>query len=286
MDRISWLGEHGLTLNPGIWGCSPCGPACDHCYASRMARRLEAMGVPGYHSDIVTAGGEWTGQVFTTPISEALFRIRQVPRIQANRTAGYRPGDRRRVFVTSMADILHEQISLGWVASCVRAMALRTDIDWMLLTKRGHRWPELVRVVLDQIETWPSNVWPGVTVWDQESADRLIPPLLQVTGGIRWVSVEPMLGPIQSVVETRFQSGEVDSSLDWLTGRHGYYAGGWFEDCGPRIAWVICGPENGPGRRPMEMAWAEDLYRQCKEAGVPYWWKPGGGRLPQEEPNV
>jgi protein gp37 len=256
MDRISWLGEHGLTLNPGIWGCSPCGPACDHCYASRMARRLEAMGVPGYHSDIVTAGGEWTGQALTDPISKALYRIRHVPRIQANRTAGYRPGDRRRVFVTSMGDILHEQISLGWVASCVRAMALRTDIDWMLLTKRGHRWPELVRVVLDQIETWPSNVWPGVTVWDRESADRLIPPLLQVTGGIRWVSVEPMLGPIPM-----------------MPGLDG-------------IGWVICGPENGPGRRPMKMAWAGDLYRQCREAGVPFWWKPGGGRLPQEEPHV
>lgn len=284
MGKISWLGEHGLTLNPGIYGCSPAGAACDHCYAERMARRLVTMhgsyrwAQQADTGPIVGPDG-WTGRVVVDPVEEAIARIRRVPSLQG--------GGRRKVFVTSMGDILHESISPQWLSYVLQAMSCREDIDWLLLTKRGERWPDVSKFLSE----WPSNMWPGVTIWDQESADRLIPPLLQVPARVRWVSAEPLLGPVD------LDLGPSPELEPWVY-CESQECGGWSEDgvnqdcetnpCEswkrwrdrPRVSWLIVGGENGPGARPMHPDWVRSLRDQAVSAGVPFHFKGWGRWVP------
>ena len=282
MGKIAWLGDHGLTLNPGIYGCSPVGAGCDHCYAARMARRLVAMG--RYPKGVVTPDGCWTGEVFYDFAADMETRIRKMPRL--------RSGERRRVFVTSMGDWLHERIPLLHSGRMLRAMEKRSDIDWIVVTKRAERLPLLVHeldwgpLVLRGSE-WPPNVWPLVSVWDQDSADRMVPHLLQVPARVPGLSIEPLLGPVDLDLGTsptlepwaycesqecagRSRRGitidcDVEPCDDWKA---------WRDQ--PRIAWVIVGGESGPHARPMHPDWVRSIRDQCTEAGVPFFFKQWG----------
>jgi len=135
MGKIAWLGDHGLTLNPGIYGCSPVGAGCDHCYAARMARRLVAMGC--YPDGVVTPDGRWTGEVLYDYAADMEARIRKMPRL--------RSGERRRVFVTSMGDFPDSYMLTGTKAEQVGRIGNSVPPDLVEAVVRAQFEPELSR---------------------------------------------------------------------------------------------------------------------------------------------
>jgi protein gp37 len=203
------------TWNP-VTGCTKVSPGCQHCYAERMARRLQAMGQPHYARGFEVACHE----------DALLLPLRWK-----------KP---RRIFVNSMGDVFHSRVPEEFVRDVFEVMARADQHCFQLLTKRAARLAELARRL-----PWPSNVWVGVSV---ETADYLgrLDHLREVPAAVRFVSFEPLLGPV----------GEVD-----LSG----------------IDWVIVGGESGPFARPMAGSWAADLRDQCLAAGVAFFFKQWGG---------
>jgi protein gp37 len=214
-SRIEWT---DATWN-FLTGCSHISPGCDHCYAETLAKRLRAAG-----SDRYKAGFELTihEDVLTLPLT---WR---------------RP---RRIFVNSMSDFFHENVSLDLIRRAFAIMTSTPQHTYQILTKRADRLRRLAPGL-----SWPANVWMGVSIENQTFAFRAN-RLREVPAAVRFLSVEPLLGPV---------------SLD-LTGIH----------------WVIVGGESGPGARPMQAAWACSMRDQCVEAGVAFFFKQWGGRTPK-----
>ena len=145
------------------------------------------------------------------------------------------------VFVVDMGDLFHHRVHDDFILRAFDVMADRSDIDFQVLTKRPERMASLIRSV-------PEHIWIGTTCENQQIADQRIPHLQSINASVRFLSVEPMLGPV---------------TLD-LVG----------------IGWVICGGESGGKRRPFQKEWAIDLWRQCKAAGVPFFFKQGSHLYP------
>lgn len=156
----------------------------------------------------------------------------------------------RRIFVCSMSDLFHQAVPDEWRESVWNVMGDNRRHTFMVLTKRPNVMRDWLRRV--RAPTVP-NVWLGVTVCNQEEADRKIPILLETPAALRFVSVEPMLGPVNLRGWT-YQLSGADTSLDW----------------------VICGAETGSGARPMNPDWARALRDQCIDAGVPLFFKGRG----------
>jgi protein gp37 len=234
-SKIQWT-DH--TFNP--WrGCTKVSAGCKNCYAETMSgRNPGTLGVWGPKGTRVVA-------------SESYWR----QPLKWNREAKA-AGERRRVFCASLADVFE-----GWdtmpAASHDAVMAARKRLgklindtpylDWLLLTKRPENVLALaadmwVRFVRDA--PLPVNVWIGTSVENQETADKRIPELLKVPAAVRFLSCEPLLGPID------FFHGPKDWGL--LTGIH----------------WVIVGGESGPGARPCDVNWIRSIVGQCRAAGV------------------
>jgi protein gp37 len=140
-----------------------------------------------------------------------------------------------------MSDLFHADIPDAFIARVFDVMHRAHWHQFQVLTKRSHRLRELGGQL-----PWPSNVWQGVSVENEAHVDR-IGHLVQVPAAVRFLSIEPLLGPIPSLP---------------LTG----------------IDWVIVGGESGPNRRPMDAAWVRDIHEQCKAAGVSFFFKQWGGR--------
>jgi protein gp37 len=164
----------------------------------------------------------------------------------------------RRVFVCNMGDLFHEAITDEQLDEVFGVMAGLARHQFLLLTKRPARMREYLSVVHDAWQTLP-NVWLGVTVCNQEEADRNIPILLATPAAMRWVSIEPMLGPVDL--------------FGWVPAKPAYFPG---PQNRPDLDWVVLGGETGPGSRLMRPEWALNVYRRCKAAGVPFWFKQGG----------
>ncbi|WP_407711894.1 phage Gp37/Gp68 family protein [Burkholderia cepacia] len=202
---------------------------------------------------------------------------------------------RQRVFCASLSDWLDNSVPLEWRVDLLDLVRQTPNLDWLLLTKRIGNWMKLLQEASDYafnhrrddlyawIEGWlegnaPANVWLGATIVNQEEADRDIPKLLAVPARVRFLSMEPLLGP-----------ADISRHLDYCEklDKHGISrrAGGQHikcdEHCG--ISWVIVGGESGRGARPMHSDWARSLRDQCAEAGVPFLfkqhgeWAPGSG---------
>jgi protein gp37 len=174
-----------------------------------------------------------------------------------------REGLPRRVFCASLADVFDNQVPAEWRRDLWLLISATPHLDWLLLTKR----PQNITKMLPRMASvpglmWPwPNVWLGTTVENQEEADRRIQHLLAVPAARRFLSCEPLLGPVDL--------------RGWL-----YHFG--TERTGgvrPRsdLHWVICGGESGPGARPMHPDWARSLRDQCKAAGVAFFMKQMGG---------
>lgn len=220
--KIEWA-HH--SFNPW-WGCQKVSPACANCYAEGVADR--------FHPDLKLWGPDSTRKL----ASETSWR----EPLKWNNFAKSR-GVRARVFCGSMCDVMDGRSEL--TASRLRLYDLieqTESLDWLLLTKR----PDNFGLLLP--ESWLSNprrnVWLGTTAENQEWWDKRIPALRKTPAACRFVSVEPMLGPVL---------GEVDG-----------------------IDWVICGGESGRGARPMHPDWARSLRDQCQAAGVPFLFKQWG----------
>lgn len=283
---ISWT---DATWNP-IRGCSRVSEGCRNCYAERVAARFCGPGEPYEGIARRRAGGpQWTGDVRV--ISEHLgdpLRWRKP----------------RRVFVNSMSDLFHENLTNEEIAAVFGVMAAAPQHTFQVLTKRArrmrewfewieedHRGDELNGDRIDSLATWAAdelgdgsegdqerwfervrgliqdahdgfhhdvpwplpNVWIGVSVENQAAADERIPDLLATPAAVRFLSCEPLIGPLDLAA---VRGGRAVSSLDW----------------------VIAGCESGPGARTCEASWLRSLRDQCEAAGVPFFLKQAVGQ--------
>jgi protein gp37 len=182
----------------------------------------------------------------------------------------------RKVFVNSMSDLFHADVPTAFIGAVFDVMRRTPQHTYQILTKRHARMRSLARTATFG-EGWPlPNVWLGVSIEDQHWADIRIPALLDTPAAVRFVSAEPLLGPI------RLPFVEEYDGCTCGTGPAGYYGlheRGCGTEPGPawdRLHWVIVGGESGPGARPMELSWARSLIRQCQEAGTAVFMKQVG----------
>jgi protein gp37 len=225
-SAIEWT---EVTWNPTT-GCDRISPGCDHCYALTLARRLKAMGQPKYQND---GDPRTSGPGFRiTMHASALVQPYTWP-------------GRRVVFVNSMSDLFHARVPLSFVRQVFGVIADTPQHTYQVLTKRSSR---LRRVAASM--DWPPNLWMGVSVEDAAQLRR-VDDLRSVPAGIRFLSCEPLLGPLDG--------------LD-LAG----------------IGWVIAGGESGPGHRPVDPAWVTGIRDRCAAGQVPFFFKQWGGRTPKD----
>ncbi len=260
MTTIQWT---DFTWNP-VRGCSVVSPGCTNCYAMKQAHRFSTGWYAGL-TKLTNCGPVWTGDV------------RLVPEKLDEPLRWRKP---RRIFVNSMSDLFHEKVPDEFILAVLGVAALAPQHTFQILTKRPERMREVigcftgledaavkacvgnalnrigVRSVCHVDWTWPiRNVWLGTSCEDQARADERIPLLLQTPAAVRFLSVEPLLGP---VVLWRLKN---DPTL-------GANARG--------PDWVIVGGESGPGARPCDVAWIRSLVEQCKAAMVPVFCKQLG----------
>lgn len=212
-STIEWTES---TWNP-VTGCTKISEGCANCYAERMAKRLHAMGQANY------ANG---------------FNVTIHPQALDKPLKWKKP---QMIFVNSMSDLFHDDVPLEFIQQIFDVMTHASWHTFQILTKRGERLANLAPLL-----TWPENVWMGVTVESAACTGR-IDDLRSVSAAIRFLSLEPLLGPLPNLN---------------LEG----------------IDWVIGGGESGPGSRPMAEAWATDLRDQCLRASVPFFFKQWGGK--------
>lgn len=240
--KIEWAEE---TWNP-IVGCSKVSPGCNNCYAERMAGRLAGMGLKPYlevvewddHPEDPKPMQQWNGK--TTLVRSTLDKPmkRKKPTVY---------------FVCSMGDLFHEKNDELWIGMVFSVMMASPQHTFLVLTKRPERMAEFYKSAsMFPMDSMLPNVWLGVTAENQEQADKRIPILLDIPAAKRFVSVEPMLGPIF------FPQSWVDEARYFELGV---------------LHWVICGSESGPGRRPMDLNWTRNLKEQCIAADVPFLFK-------------
>lgn len=251
-SKIEWT-DH--TFNPWM-GCTKVSKGCKNCYAeNQMDHRWNKV--------------QWGPGKPRVRTSEAMWK----KPIQWNAEAG-KTGIRPRVFCASLADWLDPEVPIEWLADLLELISMTPHLDWLLLTKRpGFWWDRVDAALRFQLcsnpslsgleflsRVWldgyvPNNVWIGTSVEDQETAEARISHLLNIPAKVRFLSCEPLLGPV-----------------DLASGAGVTY---WDDPCAG-IHWVICGGESGPNARPMHPDWARGLRDQCNEAGVSFFFKQWG----------
>ncbi len=302
--HIEWT---DATWNP-VTGCSVVSPGCTNCYAMRLAgtRLKDHPSRQGLTRD-TKSGPVWTGEVrFNEGWLDQPLRWKKP----------------RRIFVCAHGDLFHESVPDAWIDQVFAVMALAPHHTFQVLTKRAARMraymsdPRTIgriynlvcdRVILEAhdvvliapgvseltappgtrvyLDRWPlPNVWLGVSAEDEPRADERIPELLATPAAVRWVSLEPMVGPADLTPALFIFTHEDQAILD---------AAGDSDDlpilpfrdpattpaaevCTPRLDWVVLGGESGPGARPMHPDWARQVRDACAAAGVPFFFKQWG----------
>jgi protein gp37 len=204
---------------------------CQNCYARSIYQRF----------------GKDFGQVTTHFDKVERLYTAKFPEYSPKRGAPHKP----MAFICDTGDLFHEAVPDTFIDDAMCLMCTRNDVIWQVLTKRAER-------MADYLYHWcnekargpvPDNVWLGVTAENQQTIDVRVPLLLGLDAAVRFVSVEPMLGPV------------------WWVWRN-------------RVNWVVCGAESGPSRRPFEVAWAVDLYKQCENSHVAFFGKQDSALRP------
>jgi protein gp37 len=248
-----------------VRGCSRVSPGCQHCYAEGIAagRGRANKGKPFHGFAVMKSDGpHWTGKV-------ELIEDKLLEPLHWRKP--------RRVFVNSMSDLFHEELSRKVILSIWDVMRRCPKHTFQILTKRGEGMKEAFETFLSD-DPLP-NVWLGVSVEDQQRADERIPLLLQTPAAVRFLSVEPLLGP----VDLRRVRPRADLGLDALSGDRFIIDGPgrsrfiWSDDHS-HVDWVIVGGESGPGARPCDLAWIRSIRDQCQAAGVPAFIKQLGAK--------
>lgn len=252
--KIEWA-DH--TFNPWI-GCTKVGPGCDNCYAEAdFDKRRHVVQWGPNQPRKRTAPSTWAAP------------------LRWNREAAA-AGVRHRVFCASLADVFDNEVPTQWRADLFTLIKKTTHLDWLLLTKRIGNVTRMLAEIshgsdpdLPLLEMMPlPNFWIGATITSQSEADRDIPKLLAVPAAKRFLSMEPLLGPVDLL-----------ASGDPLCRCYGCMSMAAMHQDSPglqRIDWVIVGGESGPGARPMSPDWARSLRDQCQAAGVPFMFKQWG----------
>lgn len=266
------MAETKIEWADAVWnptrGCTKIGPGCKSCYAETFAERFRGV----------------TGHPY-----ELGFDPRTVPEKLAEPLAWRKP---RRIFVDSMSDLFHEDFPFEYIAACFGVMAACPKHTFLVLTKRPARALEFFRYIAERgkaysrrgeveecfrrarqecdgaaIEAsaayepaeidWPlPNVWMGASVSTQADLDKNAPILLQIPAAVRFLSVEPMLGPVN--IEPFLQYPPFHEDYKCTLGVTEFRG----------IEWVIVGGESGPGARPCDVAWIRSIVQQCREAGT------------------
>lgn len=287
-SAIEWT---DATYNP-VTGCTKVSPGCDNCYALTFSERWR--GIPGHYF-------------------ENGFDVQLRPDKLTLPLTWKKP---RKVFVNSMSDLFHKDIPDEYIAKVFAVMALTPRHTYQLLTKRHGRMRSLLNersfavavraemyvidrdATLDTQEQWPlPNVWLGVSVEDQKHADLRIPALLATPAAVRFLSCEPLLGPVDLTRWLRPVPGcgyvDPDDATcghpDAFTPECHRWA-----DCPVRRKptdwhgpdWVIAGGESGRGARPMDPAWATQIVQQCQVAGVAVFVKQLGSRWGKQHKDI
>lgn len=283
-SKIEWT-HH--TFNP--WrGCTKVSPGCAHCYAETLSHRNPAvLGEWGKGRPRVKAApAQWR-----LPLKwhqEAEFEARLAAEMKITRF------ERPRVFCASLADWLDDEVPASWLFDLISLILKTENLNWLLLTKRPQNWHARLKAAADQCTCDPGdvtdriyawiegsrmihNVWIGTSVEDQTRANERIPHLLRIPARVRFLSCEPLLGPVdlteivrkEAVGEHHFNALECDVAPD--------DDGEWE---GRTINWVIAGGESGADARPMHPDWPRSLRDQCEAAGVPFLFKQWGEYAP------
>jgi protein gp37 len=296
---IEWCDS---TWNPWI-GCTKVGPGCDHCYAETLmdTRHHRVKWGPGQARSRTSAANwtlplRWNRSGFCE-CAICRFRGDAHGTTECPACGGanaFLPA-RRRVFSASLADVFDNEVDPQWRADLWELIASCRDVDFLLLTKRIGNVKAMLPVMDSKMpfykpwnERWPwQNVWIGATVVNQEEADRDIPKLLAIPARVRFLSIEPMLGPINLTAVPRRDDGWMIDSLRGLYSREheetfDHPAALEEHDGGPRIDWVIAGGESGHRSRPAHPDWFRSLRDQCAAAGVPFLFKQWGEWAPGE----
>ena len=270
---ISWCDS---TFNPWI-GCTKVSPACDHCYAERlMDHRMHKVQWGAGQPRQRTSAANWRQPLLWEREHEAFALAHD--------------GRRRRVFCASLADVFDNSVDSAWRADLFALIESTPHLDWLLLTKRIGNAKDMIfearKALLAPGQLyWPPklpNIWLGATVVTQEEADRDIPKLLAVPAAKRFVSIEPMLGPLDLQRWLWVCCGDMQPGND-----HGMLGQEPDHCCGrpdhrDELHWVIAGGESGPQARPMHPDWVRSLRDQCAAAGVPFHFKQWGEFAPYD----
>lgn len=313
--RIEWA---DATLNY-INGCSVLSPGCTNCYAMRLAGgRLQHHPSRAGLTAPSKAGPVWTGEV----------RAHEPALLQALRWKAP-----RRIFWNAHGDTFHDKVPDAWIDKLFAVCALTPQHTHMILTKRPARmreyfthdggfgrWGHIEQHARRMAKVPPGrtlahfgesnlpNVWLGTSVEDQTRADERVPDLLATPAAVRWISAEPLLGPVDLrwIAEPDDEKdGVIDALLgcNWIERENGEE----FRPARPghqdrimhrwvcsseadilanrKLDWVVVGGESGPGARPMHPDWVRSLRDQCLAAGVPFFFKQWGEWCPKgQEP--
>lgn len=267
-SKIEWT---EATWNP-IRGCSRTSPGCQNCYAEVIANRFKGDGQP--YEGLIARTGQWNGKInFVDHLLDQPLRW----------------GKPRMIFVNSMSDLFHESVTDEEIDEVFSVMALASHHNYQVLTKRARRmydyfrndnWIDRVLRLAHEARTKYKvplaldnliheghfvgglpNVWLGVSVENQETANERIPLLLQTPAAVRWISAEPLLGDID--LHKTHDISALDGNMEVLD-------------------WVVVGGESGSNARPMHPLWARSLRDQCVNAGVSFFFKQWGSWVPAE----
>lgn len=272
--RADGTSAPGFTFNP--WrGCTRVSAGCVNCYAETLSGRN--------HGTL----GTWGPKGERVIAAETYWRLPLKWEKEARAA-----GERRRVFCASLADVFEgpetmPQASRAPVEAARRELwkmiGLTPNLDWILLTKRPEN---VLRMVPHEWYLpmyhgeFPANVWIGTSVEDQATANERIPHLLKIPASVRFLSCEPLLGPVELTWED--DAGRLGSYLPMHDHRPEYFPSVFGDGSGKAtplnvgVDWVIVGGESGPGARPMHPEWARSLRDQCEAAGVPFFFKQHG----------
>ncbi len=222
---IAWTDS---TFNPWI-GCTKVGPGCDNCYAEAlMDKRWHRVRWGSGQQRERTSAANWKQPLLWEREHEAFLLAH---------------GRRRRVFCASLADVFDNEAPPQWRGELWALVKSTPHLDWLVLTKRVGNVQGMAPA-----EGLPQNVWLGATMVSQAEYDRDVRKLLAVEASVRFLSVEPMLGPIRGGLDL-----------------HG-------------LDWVIVGGESGHGARPIQREWIDSLRRECDAARVAFFFKQWGGQ--------
>ena len=313
MSNIEWTDE---TWNPVI-GCRHVAEGCRNCYAETMSKRLAAMGQKQY-AEVINEQGKFNGKAIPQPQQlDKPLRWRKSRMIFVNSMSDLFHEDVPFEFIAAVYGVMAACPQHTFQVLTKRPERMLEFFEWVakqpfaIESKQNYDFVDGVNVVADELvkfnltvpglqkidydvepPVWPlPNVWHGVSVANQKDADKNIPILLQVPSAVRFVSAEPLVGPVDLCVGKQGRGDNYDTLGGTVTKFHGSKARDRSE-CStnvsvqsgyPKLDWVIAGGESGPNARPCDVAWIRSIVQQCQAANVPVFVKQLGARVIAQE---